>query len=102
MKEVDASWKRAVEVVDLLTACNRELSSHLDKLIKDRINMSNYIDEITDIIDIQKDRTLQATDMDCTVDDIECNTDELEGFLDNAFEQVENLKNNLNRLKKGE
>jgi hypothetical protein len=102
MKEVDASWKRAVEVVDLLAACNRELSSHLDKLIKDKINMNNYIGEITDIIDIQKDRTLQATDMDCTVDDIECNTDELEGFLDNAFEQVENLKNNLNRLKKGE
>ena len=68
----------------------------------DKINMNNYIGEITDIIDIQKDRTLQATDMDCTVDDIECNTDELEGFLDNAFEQVENLKNNLNRLKKGE
>ena len=43
MKEVDASWKRAVEVVDLLAACNRELSRDLDKLIKDRINISNYI-----------------------------------------------------------
>ena len=104
MKEVDASWKRAVEVVDLLAACNRELSRDLDKLIKDRINISNYIGEITDIVDIQKQKSEQATatDIDCTVDDIECNTDELEGHLDNAFSEINNLKDNLNRLKKGE
>ena len=102
MKEVDASWKRAVEVVNLLATCNRELTSHLDKLIKDRINMNNYIGEITDIIDIQKDRTLQATDMDCTVDDIECNTNQIEGYLDSVFSELEYLKANTKRLKEGD
>ena len=102
MKEVDASWKRAVEVVNLLATCNKELNNHLDKLIKDRINMNNYIGEITDIIDIQKDRTLQATNIDCTVDDIECNTDQIEGYLDSVFSELENLKDNTKRLKEGD
>ena len=102
MKEVNATWKRVTEVISFLIGYDEKISNNIDELIKDRIRMKNYIDELSDIIEIRKSASLQATDIDCTVDDIECNTDELEGHLDNAFSQIENLKNNLIRLKKGE
>ena len=103
MREVDASWKRAIEVVDLLAACDRENNRQLNELENKLFDTKAYIEEITEIIKIQKERTeqLTATDIDCTVDDIECNTDEIEGFLDNAFSQIENLKENIKQLKRG-
>ena len=104
MREVDASWKRAIEVVDLLAACDRENNRQLNQLENRLFDTKAYIEEITEIVRIQKQRSeqLTATDIDLTVDDIECNTDEIEGCLDNAFSQIENLKDNLKRLKKGE
>ena len=104
MREVDASWKRAIEVVDLLAACDRENNRQLNELENKLFDTKAYIEEITEIVNIQKQRSeqLTATDIDCTVDDIECNTDEIEGCLYNAFSQIENLKDNLKRLKKGE
>jgi hypothetical protein len=104
MREVDASWKRAIEVVDLLSACERENNRKLNKLEDCLFDTKAYIEEIAEIIKIQKERSEQrtATDIDCTVDDIECNTDELEGCLDNAFSQINNLKDNLNILKNPE
>ena len=103
MREVDASWKRAIEVVDLLAACNRENNRQLNELENKLFDTKAYIEEITEIIKIQKERSeqLTATDIDCTVDDIECNTDEIEGCLDNAFSQIENLKENIKQLKGG-
>ena len=100
MKEVNATWKRVTEVFSFLIGYDEKISNNIDELIKDRIRMKNYIDELLDIIEIRKSADLQATN--CTVDDIECNADELEGHLDEAFSQIENLKNNLIRLKKGE
>ena len=100
MKEVNATWKRVTEVFSFLIGYDEKISNNIDELIKDRIRMKNYIDELSDIIEIRKSADLQAAN--CTVDDIECNTDELEGHLDNAFSQIENLKSNLIRLKKGE
>ena len=102
MREIDVSWKRAITVISLIKNCNFEITNQLDKVIEEKAKMKNYIDELSDIIEIRKDAAIQATDIDCTVDDIECNTDELEGHLDNAFSQIENLKDNLRRLKKGE
>ena len=103
MREVDASWKRAIEVVDLLAACDRENNRQLNELENKLFDTKAYIEEITEIIKIQKERSeqLTATDIDCTVDDIECNTDEIEGCLDNAFSQIENLKENIKQLKGG-
>ena len=100
MKEVNATWKRVTEVISFLIGYDEKISNNIDELIKDRIRMKNYIDELSDIIEIRKSADLQTTNY--TVDDIECNADELEGHLDEAFSQIENLKNNLIRLKKGE
>ena len=98
MKEVNATWKRVTEVISFLIGYDEKISNNIDELIKDRIRMKNYIDELSDIIEIRKSADLQTTN--CTVDDIECNADELEGHLDNAFSQIENLKENLKHIKK--
>ena len=100
MKEVNATWKRVTEVISFLVGYDEKISNNIDELIKDRIRMKNYIDELSDIIEIRKDASLQATN--CTVDDIECNADEIEGCLDNLFSELNNLKENTKRLKKGE
>ena len=102
MREVDASWKRATDVVILMSDCIREANSYIKDLSDKIFDLEEYTGEMKDIIRIRMEKELQATDIDCTVDDIECNTDELEGHLDNAFSQIENLKDNLKRLKKGE
>ena len=102
MKEVDASWKRATDVVILMSDCIREANSFIKDLSDKIFDLEEYAGEMKDIIRIRMEKDQQATDIDCTVDDIECNTDELEGHLDNAFSQIENLKDNLKRLKKGE
>ena len=74
MREVDASWKRAIEVVDLLAACDRENNRQLNELENKLFDTKAYIEEITEIVKLQKERSEQATatDMDCTVDDIIC------------------------------
>ena len=100
MKEVNATWKRVTEVISFLIGYDEKISNNIDELIKDRIRMKNYIDELSDIIEIRKSADLQTTN--CTVDDIECNADEIEGCLDNLFSELNNLKENTKRLKKGE
>ena len=100
MKEVNATWKRVTEVFSFLIGYDEKISNNIDELIKDRIRMKNYIDELSDIIEIRKSASLQATDIEDAVDDIECNTEQLEGHLDNAFSQMENLKSNLKHIKK--
>ena len=102
MREVDASWKRAIEVVEQLEKLARELNQKHVLIAAEHLKLDDYTAEMKEIIKIRKDAALQATDVDCTVDDIECNADELEGYLDSAFSQIENLKDNLKRLKKGE
>ena len=100
MKEVNATWKRVTEVISFLIGYDEKISNNIDELIKDRIRMKNYIDELSDIIEIRKSAELQTTNY--TVDDIECNADEIEGCLDNLFSELNNLKENTKRLKKGE
>ena len=102
MREVDASWKRATDVTILMSDCIREVNSSIKDLSDKIFDLEEYTEEMKDIIRIRMEEKLQATDIDCTVDDIECDTLELEGHLDNAFSQIENLKSNLIRLKKGE
>ena len=41
MREVDASWKRAIEVVDLLAACDRENNRQLNELENKFITLLN-------------------------------------------------------------
>ena len=99
MKEVNATWKRVTEVISFLIGYDEKISNNIDELIKDRIRMKNYIDELSDIIEIRKSADLQAAN--CTVDDIECNTDELEGYLDSVFTELTNLKENIRLIKGG-
>ena len=100
MRKVDASWKRAIEVVEQLEELARELKQKHVEIAAEHLKLDDYTEEIKNIIRIRKDAALQATDVDCTVDDIECNVDELEGYLDSAFSQMENLKDNLKHIKK--
>ena len=100
MREVDASWKRAIEVVEQLEKLARELNQKHVEIAAEHLKLDDYTEEIKNIIRIRKDAALQATDVDCTIDDIECNTEQLEGHLDNAFSQMENLKSNLKHIKK--
>ena len=100
MREVDASWKRAIEVVEQIEKCARELNQKHVLIAAEHLKLDDYTEEIKEIIKIRKDGALEATDVDSTVDDIECNVDELEGYLDHAFTQMENLKDNLKHIKK--
>lgn len=100
MREVDASWKRAIEVVEQLEKLARELNQKHVLIAAEHLKLDDYTAEMKDIIRIRKDAALQATNVDCTVDDIECNIDELEGHIDHAFTQIENLKDNLKHIKK--
>ena len=102
MREVDASWKRAIEVVEQLEKLARELNQKHVLIAAEHLKLDDYTAEMKNIIKIRKDATLQATDVDCTVDDIEFNADEIKGYLDSAFSQINNLKDSLKRLKKGE
>ena len=100
MREVDASWKRAIEVVEQLEKLARELNQKHVEIAAEHLKLDDYTEEIKNIIKIRKDAALEATDIDSTVDDIECNADELEGHLDHAFTQIENLKDHLKHIKK--
>ena len=102
MREVDVSWKRAIDVIEAIEKCARELNQKHVLIAAEHLKLDDYTAEVKDIIRIRMEEKVQATTIDCTVDDIECNADELEGHLDNAFSQIENLKDNLKRLKKGE
>ena len=102
MREVDASWKRATDVAILMSDCIREANSFIKDLSDKIFDLEEYTEEMKDIIRIRMEEIPHITDVESTVDDIECNTDELEGYLDSAFSQIENLKDNLKRLKKGE
>ena len=103
MREVDASWKRAIEVVDLLAACDRENNRQLNELENKLFDTKAYIEEITEIIKIQKERTeqLTATDIDCAVDDMECKVDDIQCNLDFALEELDKLKEDIKQLKGG-
>ena len=100
MREVDVSWKRAIEVVEQIEKCAREVNQKHVEIAAEHLKLDDYTEEIKNIIRIRKDGALEATDIECAVDDIECNTDQLEGHLDNAFSQMENLKSNLQHIKK--
>ena len=100
MREVDASWKRAIEVVEQIEKCARELNQKHVEIAAEHLKLDDYAEKIKNIIRIRKDNTLEATDIECAVDDIECNTEQLEGHLDSAFSQMENLKSNLKHIKK--
>lgn len=100
MREVDASWKRAIEVVEQLEKLARELNQKHVEIAAEHLKLDDYTAEMKNIIKIRKDAALEATDIECAVDDIECNTEQLEGHLDNAFSQMENLKSNLKHIKK--
>ena len=100
MREVDASWKRAIEVVEQIEKCARELNQKHVEIAAEHLKLDDFAEEIKTIISIRKDNALEATDIECAVDDIECNTEQLEGHLDNAFSQMENLKSNLKHIKK--
>ena len=100
MREVDVSWKRAIEVVEQIEKCARELNQKHVLIAAEHLKLDDYTAEMKEIIKIRKDGALEATDIDCTLDDIECNVDELEGYLDHAFTQMENLKDNLKHIKK--
>ena len=101
MKEVNATWKRVTEVFSFLIGYDEKISKNIDELIKDRIKMKNYIDELSDIIEIRKDAALQATNVDCTVVDMECNADQMEGLLDDVYSELNNLKENIRQITKG-
>jgi len=100
MRKVDASWKRAIEVVEQLEELARELNQKHVEIAAEHLKLDDYTAEIKEIIKIRKDASLKLQDIDSTVDNIECNADELEGHIDNAFSQMENLKNNLKHIKK--
>jgi chromosome segregation ATPase len=100
MRKVDASWKRAIEVVEQIEKCARELNQKHVIIAAEHLKLDDYTAEIKNIIKIRKDASLKLQDIDSTVDDIECNVDELEGYLDHAFTQMENLKDNLKHIKK--
>jgi len=102
MREVDVSWKRAIDVIEEIEKCARELNQKHVLIAAEHLKLDDYSAELKDIIRIRMEEKVQATDIDCAVDDIECNVDELEGYLDHAFTQMENLKSNLRKLKKGD
>ena len=101
MREVDVSWKRATDLVILMSNCIRETNNSIKDLSDKIFDLEEHTEEMKHIIRIRMEEKLQITDVESTVDDIECNADKLEGHLDNAFSQIENLKDNLKRLKKG-
>jgi len=102
MREVDVSWKRAIDVIEEIEKCARELNQKHVLIAAEHLKLDDYSAELKDIIRIRMEEKVQATDKDCAVDDIECNVEELEGYLDHAFTQMENLKSNLRKLKKGD
>ena len=101
MREVDVSWKRAIEVVEQLEKLARDLNQKHVEIAAEHLKLDDYTAEMKDIIRIRKDAALEATDVDSTVDDIECNADELEGYLDSVFTELTNLKENIRLIKGG-
>ena len=101
MREVDASWKRAIEVVEQLEKLARELNQKHVLIAAEHLKLDDYTAEMKEIIKIRKDGALEATDIECAVDDIECNTDQLEGYLDSVFTELTNLKENIRLIKGG-
>ena len=102
MREVDASWKRAIEVVEQLEKLARELNQKHVLIAAEHLKLDDYTAEIKEIIRIRKDAALQATDVDCTVGDMECNADQIEGLLDDVYSELNNLKENIRQITKGD